>query len=74
MAKAKYTKEERQQAIDVGLRLRNIELHPELLRKVLEVVDLVNKKGLKANIEDIVELDSKEQFITFTPETLKQTL
>lgn len=75
MAKAKFTKEERQDAIDVGLRLRNIELHPELLRKVLEVVDLVDKKGLKANIKDIVELDSKldskEQFITFTHRNFK---
>ena len=60
MAKSKYTKEERQQAIDVGLRLRNIELHPELLRKVLQVVDLVNRKGLKTDIKDIVELDREK--------------
>jgi hypothetical protein len=60
MAKYKYTKEERQQAIDVGLRLRNIELHPELLRKVLQVVDLVNRKGLKTDIKDIVELDREK--------------
>jgi hypothetical protein len=60
MAKAKYTKEERQQAIDVGLRLRNIELHQELLRKVLQVVDLVDRKGLKADIQDIIELDREK--------------
>lgn len=59
MAK-KYTKEERQQAIDVGLRLRNIELHPELLRKVLQVVDLVYKKGNKADIMDIIRLDREQ--------------
>lgn len=60
MTKAKYTKEERQQAIDVGLRLRNIELHPELLRKVLQVVDLIERKGLKTDIRDIVELDREK--------------
>ena len=60
MAKSKYTKEERQSAIDVGLRLRNIELHPELLRKVLQVVDLVERKGNKANIQDIIELDREK--------------
>lgn len=60
MSKGKYTKEERQQAIDVGLRMRNIELHPELLRKVLQVVDLVDRKGLKADIQDIIELDREK--------------
>lgn len=60
MTKSKYTKEERQQAIDVGLRLRNIELHPELLRKVLQVVDLIDRKGLKTDIRDIVELDREK--------------
>jgi hypothetical protein len=60
VAKYKYTKEERQMAIDVGLRMRNIELHPELLKKVIEVVDLVNKKKSKASIKDIAELENKK--------------
>jgi hypothetical protein len=54
------TIEERQGAIDVGLRMRNIELHPELLKKVIEVVDLVNKKKSKASIKDIAELENKK--------------
>lgn len=54
------TKENRQKYIDVGLRLRNIELHPELLKKVLEVVDLVDLKKGSANIQDIIELENKK--------------
>jgi len=54
------TKENRQKYIDVGLRMRNIELHPDLLRKVLEVVDLVERKKGKANIQDIIELENKK--------------
>ena len=42
------TPEERQKYIDIGLRMRNIELHPELLKKVLEVVSLVDKKKRKS--------------------------
>lgn len=54
------TKENRQKYIDVGLRMRNIELHPDLLKKVLEVVDLVEIKKGKANIQDIIELENKK--------------
>jgi hypothetical protein len=52
--------EERQRYIDVGLRLRNIELHPELLKKVLQVVDLIDKTKGNANIHDIIKLDNKK--------------
>jgi hypothetical protein len=54
------TKENRQKYIDVGLRMRNIELHPDLLKKVLEVVDLVDRKKGKSNIQDIIELENKK--------------
>lgn len=52
--------EQRQIYIDVGLRLRNIELHPELLKKVLQVVDLIDKTKGNANINDIIKLDNKK--------------
>jgi hypothetical protein len=42
--------------IDVGLRLANIQLNQELLVKVVKVVDLVNEKGGKVSVEDIVKL------------------
>ena len=51
------TKENRQKYIDVGLRMRNIQLHPDLLKKVLEVVDLVERKKGNANIEDVIILE-----------------
>ena len=54
------TPEERQKYIDIGLRMRNIQLHPELLKKVLEIVDLVNRKKGNANIQDVIELENKK--------------
>lgn len=45
----------RLQYIDIALRLLNIDLHPELLKRVVSVVDLVNKKGGKSNLEDVVK-------------------
>jgi hypothetical protein len=55
------TKENRQKYIDVGLRMRNIELCQEFLKKVLEVVDLVDIKKGKSNIQDIIELENKKE-------------
>jgi hypothetical protein len=54
------TPENRQKYIDVGLRMRNIQLHPELLKKVLEIVDLVDRKKGDANIHDVIKLDNKK--------------
>ncbi len=54
------TPEERQKYIDVGLRMRNIQLHPELLKKVLEIVDLVDRKKGNANIQDVIKLENKK--------------
>lgn len=42
--------------IDVALRLANIQLNQELLVKVVKIVDLVNEKGGKVSVEDIVKL------------------
>ena len=54
------TQEERQSYVDIALRIRNIQLHPELLKKVLETVDLVDRKKGKANIRDIIKLETKK--------------
>jgi hypothetical protein len=54
------TPDNRQKYIDVGLRMRNIQLHPDLLKKVLEIVDLVDKKKGNANIQDVIELENKK--------------
>lgn len=53
------SKEERQKYIDVGLRILNIQLHPELLAKVIKVIDLVDKKKGNTNIEDVIKIDKK---------------
>ena len=53
------TEQERQKYIDVGLRILNIQLHPELLTKVIKVIDLVDKKKGDVNIEDIIKIDKK---------------
>lgn len=52
--------EERQSYIDIGLRMRNIELHPQLLKKVIEVVDLVDKKKGATNVKDIIKLEKQK--------------
>lgn len=46
---------DRLQYIDIALRLLSIQLHPELLKKVVSVVDLINKKGGKSNLEDVIK-------------------
>jgi len=48
--------EERLKYIDIGLRVSNIQLHEDLLKKVVAIIDLVDKKKGKTNIEDIVKL------------------
>lgn len=53
------TQEERRKYIDVGLRMLNIQLHPELLIKVIKVIDIVDKKKGNTNIEDIIKIDKK---------------
>jgi hypothetical protein len=63
------TPEERQSYIDIGLRMRNIQLHPELLKKVLEIVDLVDRKKGNANIQDVIELENKIDTIYLHQET-----
>jgi len=46
--------ENRLKYIDVALRLNDIELHPNLLVKVIKIIDIINKKGGKANTKDVL--------------------
>jgi len=50
------TPEERVQYIDLGMRFCNIEVHPQVLKKLLKIVDLVDKKKGNANIKDLIEI------------------
>ena len=46
--------ENRLKFIDVALRLNDIELHPNILVKLIKIIDIVDKKGGKANIKDVL--------------------
>ena len=47
------TPEEKIQYVDVGLRLLNIELHKEILNKVIKVIEIVDNKKGKARLLDV---------------------
>ena len=53
------TPEEKIQYVDVGLRLLNIELHKELLKKVIQVIEIVDKKKGDSNVKDFLELKNE---------------
>jgi hypothetical protein len=50
------TPEEKQNYVRIGLAVLNIELHPEILKKTIEVIKIVDKKKGKTNIKDILEI------------------
>jgi len=53
------TPEEKIQYVDVGLRLLNIELHKELLKKLIQVIEVVDKKKGNSNVKDFLELKNE---------------
>lgn len=53
------TPEEKIKYIDVGLRLLNIELHKELLDKVIKVIEIVDKKKGNSNVKDFLDLKNE---------------
>jgi hypothetical protein len=53
------TPEEKIQYVDVGLRLLNIELHKELLKKVIQVIEIVDKKKGNSNVKDFLQLKNE---------------
>jgi len=48
------TPEEKQNYVRIGLAILNIELHPEILRKTIEVIKIVDKKKGNTNIKDVL--------------------
>ena len=57
------TPEERIKYIDIGLRILNIQVHPEILKNVILVIDVVNKKKGKTNIKDIISINNNTKRI-----------
>lgn len=53
------TPEEKIQYVDVGLRLLNIKLHKELLKKVIQVIEIVDKKKEKSNVKDFLNIKNE---------------
>lgn len=52
-------KEQRLKYIDIGLRVCNIEIHKDLLEKVIAVVDLVDKKEGKTSTKDLINIKNQ---------------
>lgn len=50
------TPEEKIKYVDYGLRLLKIELHKDILEKVIQVVELVDKKKGETTMKDIFKL------------------
>lgn len=55
------TPEERQQYIDICLRINNIQLHESILEMVIKSVDLVDKKKGNTDICDALKLKSNNK-------------
>lgn len=50
------TPDEKIKYVDYGLRLLKIELHKDILEKVIQVVELVDKKKGETTMKDIFKL------------------
>lgn len=53
------TTEEKQNYVRIGLSIINIEIHPEILSKVIEVIKIVDKKKGSSNVEDFIKMNQK---------------
>lgn len=51
------TKDEKIKYVDIGLRVLNIELNQELLKKIIKVIEVVDKKKGKTNILDFIKTE-----------------
>lgn len=57
------TQEEKIEYVDYGLKLLKIELHKELLEKVIQVVELVENKKGQTTIKDVLQLTKRKNKI-----------
>jgi hypothetical protein len=55
------TPEEKIQYVNYGLKLLNIELHKDLLEKVISVIEFVYKKKGETTIKDFIKLKNKKK-------------
>ncbi len=55
------TPEEKIQYVNYGLKLLSIELHKDLLEKVISVIEVVDKKKGESTIKYFIELKNKKK-------------
>jgi hypothetical protein len=55
------TPEEKIQYVNYGLKLLSIELHKDLLEKVISVIEVVDKKKGQTTIKDILQLKNQKK-------------
>ena len=48
-------KEIRPDILDIALRINNIQLHEEILKEVCRVIHILQNKGKKATIKDVIK-------------------
>lgn len=50
------TPEEKIKYVSIGLRITGIELHLELLKKVIKVIEIVDKKKGDSSVNDFIKI------------------
>lgn len=50
------TPEEKIKYVSIGLRIAGIELHLELLKKVIKIIEIVDNKKGRSNIKDFLKI------------------
>ena len=53
------TLDEKVTYVNVGLRLVNIELHKDILEKVIKIIEVVDKKKGNSNIMDFIKIEKQ---------------
>ena len=59
--KSVITPEERLKYVDLVLRFQNIEIHKDLMKKLINTIDLVDKKKGNTNMLDMIRLDQENK-------------
>jgi hypothetical protein len=61
--------EKRVDMLSVGIRFLGIEVHEEILEKIILTMDLINQKGENANLSDIISV--KNELIEYKKSKIK---
>ena len=53
-------KEERFNYIKLSMKIHNIEIHESILKRLIKIIDLIDKKEGQTNIKDILDAKTKK--------------